>query len=73
MNEPSVLRIPDFVKARSPKRLRDLMLEVNARDGFQYDWLKAGISFNAEDKNWYAWYNRKVDVNFISGEVIDGN
>lgn len=71
MAEPSVLRVPDFIKARSPKRLRDLMLEANARDGFQYDWLKAGIQYNPADKHWYAWYNRLLDVNFFNGEVVE--
>ena len=73
MSTPSVLRVPDFVTARSPKGLRDRMLEINARDGYQYDWLKAGISFNPADKLWYAWYNRLMDLNFEIDEVTDGN
>lgn len=49
------------------------MLEVNARDGFQYDWLKAGITYNVYDKHWYAFYNQIMDIQQIQVEqAIDG-
>lgn len=69
--QASVLRIPNFVKAESPARLRELMLEKNAEKGRQHDWLK-GIVYNQKENKWYAWYDEVVEVDFVSGEIISG-
>ena len=72
--EPSVLRIPNFVKARSPKRLRELVLEVQARLGLQFDFTTLKFVYNPDDKNWYCWYPELVELDMIKGEIIeDGN
>ena len=63
----SVLRVPNFVKARSPKRLRALMLEVNANVGVEHKWLN--IQWHPEEKVWYAWYMSLLEIDQISGEV----
>lgn len=68
MAEPSVLRIPNFVKARSPKRLRELMLEVNARHGLQHQWLGAP-QWVEKDQLWYAWFMELAEIDQIKGEV----
>ena len=69
--QANVLRIPNFVKARSPKRLRVLMLEVQARTGMQNNWLLS-IVYNTDEKMWYAWYNEVVDLNVETGEITSG-
>ena len=69
--QANVLRIPNFVKARSPKKLRALMLEKNGAKGLQHDWLK-GIVYNPDEKVWYAWYDELVDLNMITGEITSG-
>lgn len=67
----SVLRIPNFVKARSPKRLRVLMLEVNAKFGLQHKWLD--IQWVESEKQWYAWYMELTELDPIEGGIIDGD
>jgi len=67
----SVLRIPNFVKARRPKRLRALMLMMNSKKGKQHDWLK-GIVYNAKEDMWYAWYDELVEINFVTGDIDSG-
>ena len=56
----NTLRIPNFVKARSPKRLRELMLEANGKHGLQHEWLN--IQYVEKDDSWYAWYMEIVDL-----------
>ena len=65
--EASVLRIPNFVKARSPKRLRELMIEVNARHGLQHKWFD--IVWHSGEKVWYAWYMELAEIDQIKGEI----
>lgn len=62
-------RIPNFIKARSPKRLRVLMLDTQLRTGFEYDWK---IIFNEKESVWYAWFTEPVELKVPSGEIIDG-
>lgn len=69
--QANTLRIPNFIKARSPKRLRELMLEVQARTGMQHNWL-GSIVYDQNEKMWYAWFNEVVDVDFLTGEIVDG-
>ncbi len=69
--EANILRIPNFIKARSPKKLRVLMLEKNAQKGLQHDWLK-GIVYNPNEDMWYAWYDELIDLNLITGDISSG-
>ena len=71
MAEPSVLRIPNFVKARSPKRLRELILEVQARLGLQFDFRALKIIYNPDEKQWYCWYPELIDFDQLNGEIVD--
>lgn len=65
----SINNIPTYLQARSPKRLRQLMLQNNIRSGwiFKYDIIFAsGV--------WYAWYysDAKTQIaNIESGTKTD--
>jgi len=62
-------RIPNFVKARKPNRLRVLMLEAQVRTGYEFEWK---IIFNTEDKFWYGWFTEKVEVMGMTEGLEDG-
>lgn len=51
------LRIPHYLEAGSPRRLRQLMFENNILSGKEYTY--TDIIF-AKGK-WYAWYYEQVD------------
>jgi len=69
--EANILRIPNFIKARTPKKLRVLMLNVQARTGMQHNWL-GSIVYDSNEKMWYAWFNEVIDVDFETGEIVSG-
>jgi hypothetical protein len=60
------LKIPNFIKAKSPEALRRLMLANNAKYGafFPYDIMFA----NGE---WVAWYYR--ELNFTDAMSLDAD
>lgn len=71
MGEASYLLIPNFIKARSPKRLRVLMYETNKRDGVQHDWKH--VQWVESEKAWYAWYMQKINLENAMLGSIDGD
>lgn len=62
----SILRIPNFVKARSPKKLRDLMLKVNTQKGMQHKWIN--MYYVEAEQMHYAWYMSLIEINLLTGE-----
>lgn len=55
--------VPQFIKARSPRRLRQLMLRNNMKHkGFV---VYENIQYVDSDKNWYAWYYLKVELDEV--------
>jgi len=51
--------IPNFLRARSPRRLRQLMLANNVKHrGFV---VYQDIQYVASEKLWYAWFNVKAE------------
>ncbi len=56
--------VPQFIKARSPKRLRQLMLSNNTQHkGFV---VYQDIQWVQSEKLWYAWYYVKIDESEVS-------
>ena len=53
----SISNIPNFIRARSPRRLRVLMFQNNVRKSrsFTYD-----IQF--DQGFWWAWYFEEADI-----------
>lgn len=50
--------IPDYIKARSPKRLRALMLETNIKYKAEFSY----FDIQQDNKgNWIAWFFRPLD------------
>ena len=66
----TVRRIPNFVKARSAQALRVKMLEVNAKRGAVHVW--TDIMWHPVEKIWYAWYYSEIDLDILTGDIIDG-
>lgn len=58
--------IPNYLRARSPRRLRQLMLSNNVKHrGFV---VYRDIQYVASEGMWYAWFNVKAEP-----EVLDGD
>ena len=66
MQQVSLKRIPNYIKARSPQGLRRLMLLNNARSSTFYEYTHIQFISDAEGGQWYAWYYRDVDNNDIA-------
>jgi hypothetical protein len=56
MSIGNVLRIPHFLSAKSPRRLQQLMLEQNTKDGMEYTY--QDIIFS--DGKWWAWFYKEA-------------
>jgi len=61
MQQVSLKRIPNYLKARSPQGLRRLMLLNNAKYSTFFEYVY--IQFT--EGNWYAWFYRDVDSDDI--------
>lgn len=48
--------LPNFIKAKSAKRLRSLMIKNNARLNMSY----VAYSVKHDGANWYAWYDEPL-------------
>lgn len=56
MQEANALKIPHYVKAKSPDKLMELMLAVNLEDSMEYRW-----DVRHDGKLWFGWYVKPVD------------
>ena len=61
MQQVSLKRIPNYLKARSPQGLRRLMLLNNARASSFYEYLNIQFIPDAKGGYWYCWYYKDVD------------
>jgi len=63
LQEGKVDFIPNFIKAKLPEVLRQLMLSNNASNGIMFHYYD--IQF--VNGHWYAWYNVPVNPQEIFG------
>jgi hypothetical protein len=47
-----------FIKARTPEKLVRAQIEVMAKDNVIYNF----TSITYDGKNWYAWYNKQIEL-----------
>lgn len=47
------ITIPNFIKAKSPRRLRLLIIKNNSR----LNMAKVHYEYKFDGKHWYAWYD----------------
>ena len=59
--------IPNYIKAKSEKRLRLLMLASNLKDGITYKY----FDIQYVKGSWYAWYYAEINQHNIS--ELEGN
>lgn len=52
MITPKITRVPKFIKAKTPDKLRELMLATNIKYGAELKYTDIGY----QDGNWYAWF-----------------
>lgn len=58
-----------FIKARNPSGLRRLILAIEAKDGFVYDW-----DIHQDKKgDWFAFYRRQLSGAESEVKEIGGN
>ena len=64
MQEGNVLNIPQFVKAKTPQKLQELMLSKNIE--LQ---MEKRYTVVHDGKSWYAWYYHplKADIPTMTG------
>ena len=65
MTQVSLKRIPNFLKARSPKGLRRLMLLNNAKYSTFFEYKDIAPVLESCKLYWYAWFYKVVDTNDI--------
>ncbi len=63
--------IPSFLKAKTPDKLKELMLENNISKGAEFNYFDIQFVKN----NWYAWFYEDISkpaVNKVISEVNNG-
>ena len=58
--------LPNFIKARNPKRLRALMLKNNIRLASTVNYFDIQFINN----EWYAWFYERIDNNEAMKEIL---
>lgn len=66
MQQVSLKRIPNYLKARSPQGLRRLMLLNNAKGSAFYEYVNISPVLEGTVLYWYAWYYKDVDNSDIT-------
>ena len=66
MTPANINRIPNFLKAKSPDKLRALMLRNNVSKGTEFKYFD--ISFS--NGNWYAWFLEDITQQLLRREKV---
>ena len=69
--EGNLLRIPNFVKARDPKKLRALILDMQLRTGLEHT--NINVLRNEKEDMWYYWFTEIIELDDTTGGIVDGD